>query len=202
MPKSKLIPSKRAAALIAAVVASSVGGFVTLSPGLSPVHDDVALAMKTAGPWEGRHLVAYLDTLPTRPRWTLCDGDTNDVKPYQVATPEECDRRFSQKMEKQYRPPLVACVTDWDKQPLPWRGMTLSLAWNIGPGMTCKSRAVRIVNEAMQLHVVPDYRASCEAATAFNMSGGRVYIGLQLRREMGDNTRVGEGAVCIMSTVQ
>lgn len=197
MPISTLRPTKRSTTLLAGIVASSVGGYVTLFQGQAPVHDDVALAMKIAGPWEGRHLVAYLDTLPTRPVWTICDGDTNDVRPNQKETTEGCDKRFSQKMEKKYRPALVNCIMDWDNQPLSWRGMMLTLSWNIGSTKTCNSTAADIVNLAMKQHVVPDYTASCNAATAFNKAGGRTYIGLVNRREMGDATRIGEGELCV-----
>ncbi|WP_180227421.1 glycoside hydrolase family protein [Rhizobium rhizogenes] len=188
---NKLAPSKRASALIASIVAVSVGGWVTIFPGQAPVHDDVALAIKVAAPWEGRALVAYLDTLPKPPRWTICEGDTDDVKPYQRATPAECDARIAKKMEKRYRPVLVSCrnIPDWDKRPLAWRGMMISLAWNIGAQGACSSTAAILGGKG-------SYIASCQAATAFNKSGGKFIIGLSLRREMGDAMRIGEGELC------
>lgn len=194
MAKNKLRPTKRASALIASIVAASVAGYVALFPGQAAVHDDVALAIKTAMPWEGRHLKAYRDVVGVL---TICDGDTTDVRPGQVETPEGCDRRTAQKMERVYRPALVKCVTDWDGQPLAWRGMMLSLAWNIGTGAACKSTATRIVNDAERLGKTPNYIASCEAATRFNRAGGRVFIGLVNRREMGDAKRIGEGELCV-----
>jgi GH24 family phage-related lysozyme (muramidase) len=100
------------------------------------------------------------------------------------------------KMEKRYRPALVACIAKWDQQPLSWRGMMLSLSWNIGTGGACGSTAGRIVNDAMRLSQRPDYVASCEAARAWNKSGGKFRIGLDNRRGMGDPTRVGEGELC------
>lgn len=193
----KLVPSKRASALIASIVALSVGGWYTLPSGYK-VHDDTALAIAVAAPWEGRQLVAYLDRLPKPPVWTICEGDTDDVKPGQVATPAECDARIAKKMEKRYRPVLASCynIPNWDKQPLAWRGMMLSLAWNIGAQGACSSTAARIIGEAKKNGQKPDYVASCKAATAFNKSGGKIRIGLQLRREMGDPTRIGEGELC------
>lgn len=192
----KLTPSKRAAAAIAAVVSVSYGGYVTMSSGYV-VHDDVALASTyMVEPWEGVKLRAYLDTLPKKPVWTICAGDTNDVKPGMVETPQGCEKRVQEKMEKVYRPALVKCVIQFDKQPLQWRAMANSLSWNIGSKATCQSTAVRIVNDAMRARKMPDYRASCEAATAFNKAGGKIYVGLVNRRGMGDKSRMGEGEVC------
>lgn len=196
MPINKIRPTKRAAALIASVVAAAVGGMVALFPGAT-VHDDTALAIKVFQPWEGRHLTAYLDTIATKPVWTICDGDTNNLRKGMVETHAGCDKRLAVRTERDFRPALVKCVTNWDKQPLSWRGSMLSLAWNVGSSATCRSTAVRIVNDAERLGRTPNYQASCEAATAFNRAGGRVVRGLVLRREMGDAHRVGEAEVCV-----
>jgi len=197
MPINKLRATPRAKALIASIVAATVAGYVTIFPGQPKVHDDVALAIKTATPWEGRALVAYLDRIAKPPVWTVCDGDTDDVRPGLVETPAGCDQRTAIKMEKRYRPALVACIADWDKQPLSWRGMMLSLSWNIGTGGACGSTAARIVNDATRRGWHPDYAQSCKAATAFNKAGGRMIIGLAKRREMGDASRIGEGELCV-----
>ena len=197
MPINKLRSTPRAKALIASIVAVTVAGYVTIFPGQPKVHDDVALAIKTAMPWEGRQLVAYLDRIAKPPVMTICDGDTDDVRPGQVETPAGCDQRTAMKMEKRYRPALVACIAKWDDQPLSWRGMMLSLSWNIGTGGVCNSTATRIVNDANRLGKKPDYLASCNAATAFNKAGGRMIVGLAKRREMGDASRIGEGELCV-----
>jgi len=191
MPVNKIRTSGRAKTAIGAIVAVAVGGMVALFPGQPAVHDDTALAIRTlVGPWEGRSLKAYLDTLPTKPVWTICDGDTTNVKPGMVETPAGCDKRLTVKMERDYRPPLVKCIADFEKKPLSWRAMMISLGWNIGTGATCNSTAARLGR-------LGQYRASCEAATAFNKAGGRVYIGLVNRREMGDATRIGEAELCV-----
>ncbi|MBB3411187.1 GH24 family phage-related lysozyme (muramidase) [Rhizobium sp. BK316] len=193
----KLVPSKRASAAIASIVAMAVGGWATLPSGYK-VHDDTALAIKyLTGPWEGRRLVAYLDTLPNPDRWTICDGDTTDVKPGQVETNEGCDKRVAVKMERDYRPKLVACVPDWDNHPLGWRGAMLDLSWNIGPGATCNSTAIQVVKTAVKLKKTPDYKASCGYATLYIKSGGRTYDGLVKRRGMGDASRIGDGEMCM-----
>ncbi len=100
------------------------------------------------------------------------------------------------KMEKRFRPALVSCIAKRDSQPLFWRGMMLSLPWNIGTGGAYDSTAARIVNEATHQGRHPDYVASCEAARAWNKSGGEFRIGLDNRRGMGDASRIGEGELC------
>lgn len=190
-PINKIRPSKRAAGAIAGILAVAVGGMVALFPGQKPVHDDTALAVRTlVQPWEGRSLKAYLDTLPKKPVWTICDGDTDNVTPNMVETPQGCDKRLATKMERDYRPPLVKCITGWDGKPLSWRAMMISLSWNVGTGAACGSTAAR-------LGIAGQFKASCEAATAFNKAGGRVYIGLVNRREMGDANRIGEAELCV-----
>jgi hypothetical protein len=44
-------------------------------------------------------------------------------------------------MKRNYRRPLVGCIGNWDKKPLSWRAMMLSLSWNIGIGGTRNSTA-------------------------------------------------------------
>ncbi len=52
MPISKLRATPRAKALVASIVAATVAGYVVIFPGQPKVHDDVALAIKTATPWK------------------------------------------------------------------------------------------------------------------------------------------------------
>ncbi len=196
MPINKIAPTKRGKAAIASVVAAAVGGFVTIF-GAYKVPDDVALAVKIIQPWEGRSLKAYNDTLAKPPVWTICDGDTENVRPGMVETPAGCDKRLATKLVRDYREPVASCVGNWSKQPLSWRASIISLSWNVGIGATCRSTAVRIVKDANRLGYKPDYKASCEAATAFNKAGGRRLPGLVARRENGDAQRIGEAELCV-----
>ena len=191
MATLRITASKRARAAIAAVaLAASAGGTVLLMPGASPVPDDVALAVGVlVKPWEGRSLTAYLDAIARPPVWTICDGDTTNVKPGTVETPAGCDKRLATKIARDYRAKLVTCIPNWTAAPLSWRAMMDSLAWNIGPGAACGSTAARLGRAA-------HWQESCVAATAFNRAGGRMVVGLARRRGMGDAGRIGEGELC------
>lgn len=186
-----LAPTRRARAVLAAVVlAAGASGTVALMPGSTPVPDDVALAVQVlVKPWEGRSLTAYLDTIAQPPVWTICDGDTQGVKPGLVETPAGCDRRLATRMVRDYRARLAACISNWSDAPLSWRAMMNSLAWNIGANAACRSTAARLGRSGRWLE-------SCTAATAFNRVGGRMVIGLARRRGMGDAARIGEGELC------
>ena len=189
MTTIKLTASRRARAAIAAM-GLAAGGMLALAPGATTVPDDVALAVEVlVKPWEGRSLTAYLDTIARPPVWTICDGDTDSVKPGMVETPAGCDRRLATKITGVYRAKLVACITSWTSAPLGWRAMMDSLAWNIGAKAACGSAAARLGRAGRWLD-------SCVAATAFNRAGGRMVVGLARRRGMGDATRIGEGELC------
>lgn len=186
--------AKSAIASIMALASVTVGGIRYINQ----VPDDVVLASTyLVNPWEGEVLRAYLDRIAKPPRWTICAGDTQNVKPGMVETPKGCEERLQRRMLKEFRPALVKCIPGFNKQPLSWRGMMDSLAWNIGSGAACNSGAAGIVNAAVKKGETPDYVASCKRATAYNKAGGRVIIGLVKRREMGDATRIGEGELCV-----
>lgn len=189
---TKIRATPRAKAAIAAIVmAAGTSGMVAVFPGLQPLPDDVALAVKTlVVPWEGDALKAYLDKIAKPPVWTICNGDTTNVKPGMIETPEGCNKRLAVKIVRDYRNPLTQCIANWNSKPLSWRAMMLSLSWNIGVRATCNSTAARLGREGK-------YQQSCIAATAFNKAGGRMVIGLVKRREMGDPSRIGEAELCV-----
>jgi GH24 family phage-related lysozyme (muramidase) len=194
MPINKIVPTRRAKAAIAAVVAAfSAGGAAYVQYG-APTADTppaVTLAIKELiKPWEGRKLVAYFDRLAKPPVWTICDGDTENVKPGMVETPAGCDRRLEQRVTRDYFRPLTRCIVGFEQKPLSWQASMTSLSYNIGPVKTCNSTAARMARAGHML-------ASCEAATAFNQAGGNVYTGLVNRREMGDAQRIGEAELCV-----
>ncbi len=179
--------AKGAIAAIMAMVAAIVGGvrYINGTP------DDVVLASTyLVVPWEGEVLRAYLDRVADPPVWTICAGDTQNVRAGMVETPKGCEARLQRRMTKEFRPALVRCIEAFNGKPLSWRAMMDSLAWNIGAAAACKSRAAEYGRRGL-------YVASCVAATAFNKAGGRVIIGLKRRREMGDASRIGEAELCV-----
>ncbi|KQZ25857.1 glycoside hydrolase [Mesorhizobium sp. Root552] len=194
MLNKRLTPSKRAKAAIAAVVAAStsIGGlWYVVRPGEPPIPDDVVLASEyLVKPWEGEELRAYLDVIAKPPVWTICNGDTENVRKGMVETPEGCKKRLRKRLTKDFRPALVKCIDGFGVKPLSWRAMMLSLSYNVGIGAGCKSTAAKLGR-------LDQYYSSCVAATAFNKAGGKMIVGLANRREMGDATRIGEGELCV-----
>jgi len=190
MPINKLRSSSRARAAIAAVMvsAAAAGGYYATGNGYPP---EVDLAIHTLiQPWEGRELHAYLDKIAKPPVWTICDGDTNNVKPGMIETPAGCNKRIAEKMMRVYYARVSQCIGNWKTAPIGWKAMMLSLSWNIGVVGTCNSTAARLGR-------LKQFEASCNAATAFNRAGGKVIIGIVRRRENGDASRIGEGELCV-----
>lgn len=186
---SKLRPSGRAKAAIAAVMALAAagGGYISLPNG-EKVPPSVVLAMDTlVRPWEGRELRAYFDAVGVL---TICDGDTDNVRRGMVETPAGCDKRLRTRLVGDFYKPLTKCIPNFNGKPVSWSAMMLSLAYNVGTGAACKSTAARLGKAGR-------YLESCVAATRFNRAGGKILIGLVKRREMGDKTRIGEGELCV-----
>jgi len=182
--------SRRAIAAIAAIVmaAFSAAGVLYVNTATGPVPAAIVLATETlVKPWEGRELKAYRDVVGVL---TICDGDTQNVTEGMVETPAGCDRRLQRRMYDEFWPRLLACISGFERMPLSWQAMMVSLSWNIGWGGACKSTAAKLGRQGK-------YLDSCQAATLFNKAGGRVWIGLVKRREMGDAKRIGEGELCV-----
>lgn len=148
----------------------------------------VALAAGTLiQPWEGRRLVAYRDIVGVL---TICDGDTNNVRPGMRETNTGCDRRLRERVERDFYHPLTRCIAGFETKPKSWQAAMISLAYNVGTGAACRSTAARLGREG-------NLAASCLAATNFNKAGGEVVTGLVNRREMGDASRIGEAELCL-----
>lgn len=187
---SKLNVTGRARAAIAAImaIATLVGGVLTVSTSSGQMPAAIVLATETlVKPWEGRELKAYKDIVG---KWTICDGDTENVRPGMIETQAGCDARLQRRMFTEFYPKLQGCIAGFDGKPLAWQAMMISLSWNIGHAGACKSTAAKRGREGK-------YLESCYAATAFNKAGGRMVVGLVKRRENGDATRIGEGELCV-----
>jgi lysozyme len=138
-------------------------------------------------PWEGRELKAYKDIVGV---WTICDGETLNVKPGMVKTNAECDAMTARRVEKDFYIPLTKCIPGYTKAPVSLQASLLSAAYNVGTGAICKSTAAKYTAKGT-------YRAACDAITRFNRAGGKVIRGLKLRREYGDKNRMGELELCL-----
>lgn len=151
-----------------------------------------AIALATVSlikPWEGRELVAYKDIVGV---WTICDGETKGVRPGMKKTAAECDAMLNTRVEKDFYIPLTKCIAGFEKKPIGWQAMMISLSYNVGVAAACGSTAAKLGRAGK-------FFDSCFAATRFNKAGGRVVQGLKNRREYGDAQRMGELELCLAS---
>lgn len=146
------------------------------------------VATYLAGPWEGKENLAYYDRLGKV--WTVCYGETLNVKKGDRFSDKECLEKLYRRLEKDYRQPLARCITNFDAAPLSLQASLLDAGYNVGVGAICKSTAAKRT-------MARDFRGACEAVTRFNRAGGRVIEGLKRRREYGDATRIGELELCL-----
>ncbi|MBU2533345.1 MAG: lysozyme [Alphaproteobacteria bacterium] len=190
---TKLRPSRRASAAIAAVMAVviSIGGVLYApKPGTSTQYPAVVVLAAEAiiKDWEGEYTTAYWDALGGV--WTVCFGETKNVRKGDHYTPDQCLEMLYKRLATEYYPPIKACVIGFDSGPLSWQSSSLSLSYNVGVSGYCGSTAARRARAG-------DYLGSCEAMTWWNQAGGNVVRGLVHRREMGDAERIGEGELCV-----
>jgi lysozyme len=122
---------------------------------------------------EGTEYRAYKDIVST---WTVCSGDTANVRPGMVETPEGCRKRLEHQLIA-HAEPVLKCV--------PWlaaegrdypRAASVSLAYNIGTTAFCRSTAAKRFNAG-------DWRGGCDAFLMWTKAGGKEVRGLRLRRE-------------------
>lgn len=123
-------------------------------------------------------LNAYRDIVGV---WTICDGDTNNVRPGMVETPEGCRQRLEAQLVA-HAEPVLACTPDLRNRP-DQLAAAVSLAYNIGTGAYCRSTVARRFNAG-------DWRGGCDAFLLWTKAGGRVVAGLERRRR-------DERAICL-----
>lgn len=129
---------------------------------------------------EGERYRAYRDIAGV---WTICNGDTEDVKPGQVATKAECQARLERQLIA-HAEPVMACIPTLREPGRDYqRAAVVSLAYNVGVGNVCRSTVARRMRAR-------DFRGGCDAILMWNRAGGRVVRGLVLRRQR-------ERAVCL-----
>lgn len=128
--------------------------------------------------WEGRETTAYKDIVGV---WTICDGDTKDVKPGQVATEAECNARLERQLIA-HAEPVVKCTPNLVGRPNALAAAA-SLAYNVGTDAYCKSTVDRRFDAG-------DIKGGCDALLAWRFAGGKEVRGLLNRRNA-------ERAICL-----
>ena len=118
-----------------------------------------------------QYLAAYADIVGV---WTICDGDTKNVRPGMVETQAGCRDRLERQLVAHAKP-VLSCVPGLRHSPNQLVA-SVSLAYNIGTRGFCGSTAARRFNAG-------DWRGGCDAFLRWNKAGGRVVRGLALRRE-------------------
>jgi lysozyme len=133
---------------------------------------------------EGLEYKAYRDIAGI---WTICSGDTKDVRPGLVETPEACRRRLESQLVAHARP-VMECTPALAEPGRDYqRAAAVSLAYNIGVKAYCHSTVDRKFDGA-------DWRAGCDAFLVWSkarVNGQlRVVQGLLSRRQR-------ERAICL-----
>ncbi len=134
-------------------------------------------AVPIVAQWEGLRTTAYLDSIASPPVWTICYGETFNVRPGETRTRAQCEAGLRDGLERywrDYRRGVDRAALAGILRPQPDAAMT-SLTWNIGAGAMLRSTALRRLNAG-------DISGACEALTWFDRAGGRVIRGLQNRR--------------------
>ena len=125
---------------------------------------------------EGTEYKAYRDIAGI---WTICQGDTKNVRPGMVETREGCQRRLESQLVA-HAVPVMQCTPRLaepgrDNQ----RWAAVSLAYNIGAAAYCRSSVDRAFDQG-------NWSAGCDAMMAWNkarVNGQlRVVRGLTSRR--------------------
>lgn len=192
MPINKIAPTKRGKAAIATVLAGiAAGSYAAYDRYASRAKMDPAVILsveKAIIPWEGLVLKSHWD--PFAKIWDICYGETKGIGPGMTKTRAECKDMLLRRVHDDYYQVIVQCSPNLSKSPVSVRASMISGSYNFGVGAWCRSTAKARI-EAGQ------WRAACEAQTAFNRAGGQIVRGLVNRREMGDAQRIGEAELCV-----
>ena len=126
---------------------------------------------------EGTRHKAYRDIAGI---WTICQGDTKNVRPGMVETEAGCRQRLESQLIA-HAAPVMACTPRLKEEGRDWqRAAAVSLAYNIGVRAYCRSSVDRQFDAG-------NWRAGCDAFLAWSKArvGGqlRVVRGLYLRRQ-------------------
>ena len=144
----------------------------------------VALASLTTN-WEGVRNDAYLDRIASTPVWTVCAGETKNVKKGDRHSDAECRQMLVERYANDFEPAMRACLKSPDSIPDGAYIAFADVSYNIGSRAFCGSSMARLANAG-------DLIGACNALLRWNKAGGRVVKGL-------DNRRKAERQICLGS---
>lgn len=128
------------------------------------------IAVPLVAKWEGLELLAYRDPVGI---WTVCYGETRNVKPGDRHTEAECRIMLARRL-LEFHAALhryFTAETRTARLPPTRDAAYVSFAYNVGVSGAGRSTAVRRLNAG-------DIRGGCEALGWWNKAGGRVLRGL------------------------
>lgn len=133
---------------------------------------------------EGTEYKAYRDIAGI---WTICNGDTNNVKPGMTEDKAGCQLRLEQQLIA-HAEPVMKCVPELRDEGRDYqRAAGVSLAYNIGTHAFCRSTVARKFRQR-------DWRGGCDAILLWDKArvNGKIVTvkGLSNRRQR-------ERAVCL-----
>lgn len=131
----------------------------------------LALAAPFVTKWEGKRNDPYRDIVGV---WTVCYGDTRDVKPGQRQTDAQCQDRLYHQIAD-HAAPVVACVPQLKGRDYQLAA-SVSLAYNIGTTGFCRSTAAKRFRAG-------DWKGGCSAFYSWRFAGGKEIRGLANRRK-------------------
>lgn len=191
MPINKITKSKRGLTAIAAAIAMAGATVGYNGNKVSADNPPAAVILATDAlikPWEGLVLVSHWDRYAKI--WDICYGETKGITAGMKKTKAECETMLKRRVYNDYYLPLTKKIPGFTDFPVSVQASFISGAYNFGVGAMVKSTAVKHALKG-------NWRAACEAQTAFNKAGGQIVNGLVKRREMGDAQRAGEAEVCV-----
>ncbi len=112
---------------------------------------------------EGTEYKAYRDIVGV---WTICNGDTYNVRPGMVETKAGCRKRLEKRLIA-HAAPVMNCTPSLHEGGRDYRrAAAVSLAYNVGVKAYCGSSIDRHFDAG-------NWRAGCDAFLKWNKAGGR-----------------------------
>ena len=121
-------------------------------------------------PFEGKENTAYPDPVGI---WTICYGETNDVKRGDYKTDEECLESLVEELSihhKQMLPYIKVPMSEKEE------AAYLSFTYNVGVGAFSKSTLLKRLNDNRRVE-------ACNELLRWDKAGGKVLRGLTRRRQ-------------------